>query len=119
MAASEWMQALVHIDVDELRAVLDLVAGDFQSAVEISATISLRKRAEPVMFVRSPILTKFISGLSVNASSPESRNRLGFSGTLRGGSPAVTSAKARICAGVVPQQPPTILTSPSRANSSM
>ncbi len=35
----------------------------------------------------------------------------------RGGSPATASASARMCAGVVPQQPPTIFTNPDRANS--
>ena len=36
---------------------------------------SLRKRAEPVTLVRSPTLTKGISGVSVKASRPDSRSR--------------------------------------------
>ena len=42
--------------------------------------MSLRKRAEPVTLVRSPTLTKGISGVSVKGSSPESR----ISGSLLG-----------------------------------
>ena len=41
---------------------------------------SLRNRAEPVTLVRSPILTKGISGVSVNASRPDSRSRGGICG---------------------------------------
>ncbi len=39
--------------------------------------------------------------------------------TLRGGRPSTAAAIARICSGVVPQQPPTMLTKPLRANSPM
>ena len=80
--------------------------------------ISLRKRAEPVTLVRSPTLTKGISLVSVNGSSPESRISGSSSGTRRGGYFATVAAMARMCSGVVPQQPPTTLSRPSRANSS-
>ena len=40
-----------------------------------SASISRRKRAEPVTFVRSPTTTKPVSGSMTNGSSPEKRGR--------------------------------------------
>ncbi len=79
--------------------------------------ISLRKRAEPVTLVRSPTLTKGISGVSVNGSRPDSRRSRGGSGIGRGALPATASAMALIWAGVVPQQPPAMLISPAEANS--
>src|SRR5262245_24861197 len=79
--------------------------------------MSLRKRAEPVTLVRSPTLTNGISGVSVKASSPERRSRRGTSGILRGGLPSTARTMAAMCSGVVPQQPPTMLTSPASANS--
>jgi hypothetical protein len=73
--------------------------------------------AEPVTLVRSPTLTKLISGESTQGSSPDRRVYGGsFAGT-RGGTPATACAIARMCAGVVPQQPPTRLSRPARANS--
>ncbi len=83
------------------------------------AVISLRNRAEPVTLVRSPTLTNGISAVSVNGSRPESRISGSTTGTCRGGYFATTSAMARICSGVVPQQPPTTLIRPSRAKSSI
>jgi hypothetical protein len=73
--------------------------------------------AEPVTLVRSPTLTNGMSLVSVNGSRPERRIRGAISGTCRGALPATASAMARMCAGVVPQQPPTTLTSPASANS--
>jgi hypothetical protein len=35
------------------------------------AWISFRKRREPVTFVRSPIMTKFVSGRTTSGSRPE------------------------------------------------
>ena len=88
------------------------------SAAEKSpAVISLRNLAEPVTLVRSPTLTNGISAVSVNGSSPERRSSGAMSGILRGGLSFTASAMARMCAGVVPQQPPTILTRPALANS--
>ena len=88
------------------------------SAAEKSPLVtSLRNFAEPVTFVRSPILTNGMSPVSVNGSSPDRRIRGGISGIGRGALPATAAAIARICAGVVPQQPPTTLTRPASANS--
>ncbi len=50
-----------------------------------------------------------------NGSRPENRGRPDGSGTLRGGSPSTARTIACVCSGVVPQQPPTRLTSPSSA----
>jgi hypothetical protein len=76
-----------------------------------------RKRAEPVTFVRSPIMTKPVSGVIVNGSMPLKRGRRCLSGTSLGGCPRTASTIETTCSGVVPQQPPTRLTSPSAANS--
>ena len=58
-----------------------------------------------------------MSGVSVKGSRPESRNCGAISGTSRGVKPGDTLGDGWICAGVVPQQPPTILTRPDSANS--
>ena len=79
------------------------------------ASISRRKRAEPVTFVRSPTRTKFVSSVITNGSRPlKLVARLG-SGSRRGATPSTAAEIARTCSGVVPQQPPTTFTSPSRA----
>ena len=69
------------------------------------------------MLVRSPTLTKRLSPVSVNGSSPDRRIAGATSGGTRGALSATASAMARMWAGVVPQQPPTRLTSPLAANS--
>ena len=79
--------------------------------------MSLRKRAEPVMLVRSPTLTKRLSSSIVNGSRPERRIAEGTVAGRRGGCWTTASAIAEMCAGVVPQQPPTMLTKPASANS--
>ena len=63
-------------------------------------------------------MKKLLSSRIVCGSSP--LNRLGrgngaSSGKGRGAIPFTAAASAATCAGVVPQQPPTRLTSPSRA----
>src|SRR6185436_3148972 len=81
------------------------------------ARISFENLGEPVTFVRSPTLTKFVSGLMVSASIPLKRVKDSALGGTRGGTPRHVSAMALICAGVVPQQPPTILSHPFPAHS--
>ena len=77
--------------------------------------ISLRKRAEPVTLVRSPIIWKLESGRISSGSSPlkrvTGRSRCAAAG-IAAAHPPTASAMARMCSGVVPQQPPTMLTSP-------
>ena len=92
------------------------------------------KRAEPVTFVRSPMWMKVASvslvaeassaalrtaaHAAANGSSPDSRS-VGFDlrDLARRRCRATASAIARMCAGVVPQQPPTMLTRPACAHS--
>ena len=85
------------------------------AATRSPSLISLRKRAEPVTLVRSPTLTKGMSGDSVKGSRPDRRIIGGMVGRARGALPRTASAMARMCSGVEPQQPPTTLTRPSSA----
>ena len=67
---------------------------------------------EPVTFVRSPIMMKLLSGRSVSGSRPLKRVSGSMRGRVRGGLSATASAIARMWAGVVPQQPPTMFSQP-------
>ena len=82
-----------------------------------SASISARKRAEPVTFVRSPIITKPVSGPISNGSRPLKRVPAALRRDGAAAGRATAAAIAAMCSGVVPQQPPTTLTRPSSANS--
>ena len=81
------------------------------------ATMALANRGLPAMFVRSPTFTNVISSVSVKASRPDRRSRGSRGAGARGGTPATASAIARMCSGVLPQQPPTTFSRPARANS--
>jgi len=72
----------------------------------------------PVTLVRSPTLTNRVCSSTFSASRPDSRIFASITGGWRSGRPATLSAMARMWSGVVPQQPPTTLTKPARANSS-
>ena len=81
-----------------------------------SSRISFANFREPVTFVRSPTFTKTLPGWGIaTASRPDSRVFGSISGGCRGGRPATASAIAFTWAGVVPQQPPAMFSSPSRA----
>ena len=54
-------QALVHVDVDDLRAIGDLVARHIERGCVIALRDQLPELAEPVTLVRSPTLTKGMS----------------------------------------------------------
>src|SRR5687768_10726789 len=54
---------------------------------------------------------------TTSGSSPESRSAWAACGSMRGARPRTALAIAAMCAGVEPQQPPTILTQPFAANS--
>ena len=82
-----------------------------------SASISRRNRREPVTLVRSPIITNPVSGPISKGSRPLNLVRATGAGTWRGRRPATLAAICAMCSGVVPQHPPTMLTSPSAANS--
>ncbi len=69
------------------------------------------------MLVRSPTFTKRLSSAMANGSRPDRRS----AGTTTAGSrrsrPSTAWAIAAMWAGVVPQQPPRMLTKPASANS--
>ena len=69
------------------------------------------------MLVRSPTFTKRLSSVIVNGSRPDSRMAGATSAGSRRSLPSTACAIAAMCAGVVPQQPPTRLTKPASANS--
>ena len=69
------------------------------------------------MLVRSPTFTNRLSSVMLTGSRPDSRIAGSGSTGVRGVSLPTASAIASMCAGVVPQQPPTMLTSPLPANS--
>ena len=82
------------------------------------ASTSFANLGEPVTFVRSPTLTKFESGRITSGSRPESRvRRLDLRPHARRHARARPRRSRRMCAGVVPQQPPTTFRKPARAHS--
>ena len=80
-------------------------------------SMSRRNRRDPVTLVRSPIITNPVSGPIAKVSRPLKRVRGGSAGSGRGVIPDTAVAICVMWAGVVPQQPPTMLTSPAPANS--
>ena len=83
--------------------------------VKSSASISRRKRAEPVTFVRSPISTKPVSGPISNGSSPLQRGRRRGSATVRGARRLDRGARSRACARASSRSScPTMLRKPGR-----
>ena len=79
---------------------------------KFSSLINRAKRAEPVTLVLSPTFTNRDSGVIVKASRPLNLQAGVMVGALRGATPFVTLASSAMCAGVVPQHPPTMLTNP-------
>ncbi len=69
------------------------------------------------MLVRSPTLTNSDDSSTFSGSRPDSRSAGATSAARRGSTPLAAVAMAAMCSGVVPQHPPTMLTSPSPANS--
>lgn len=51
-------QAFIHVDVDNLRTIFDLVARDLDSGFIVAGKDQFLNFALPVTLVRSPILTK-------------------------------------------------------------
>ena len=74
-------------------------------------------RCEPVMLVRSPMVTNPLSGVISNGSSPLKRVCGTGAGSSRGARSAITALICLMCSGVVPQQPPAALRNPLSANS--
>ena len=69
------------------------------------------------MLVRSPTLTNSDSSVTVTGSRPDSRSARSTSTGVRRSLPSTARAIAAMCAGVVPQQPPTMLRKPASPNS--
>ncbi len=128
---------LVHVDVDDLRAILDLLAGHRQRLVELAVQDHAREglgaghvgaladvdeqrvvvngerlEAGQAHRARGQLLVGHVVGLRAQAASRY------WPGQVRGVLLATRWAIAAICSGVVPQQPPTRFTSPEVANSS-
>ena len=61
--------------------------------------MSRAKRREPVTLVRSPTLTKSVSGPMSSGSRPARRVRRSTPGTWRGGRPRTAAAMAAMCSG--------------------
>ena len=99
---------LVHVHVDELGAVFHLLAGDFERLLVVSLADEPGENApSPPRWCARPRSRTPVSGPMFNGSRPLRRQRGGISGMRRGAKPSTASLIARMCAGVVPQQPPT------------
>src|SRR5690606_33309911 len=116
--------ALVHVDVDDLGAVFHLLARDGERRLVVLRLDQLAefRRAGDVGALADIDEDRKIGKLAhaadaVKGSRPERRSAGGITGILRGFRPRTLSAMARIWSGVVPQQPPTMLTSPASAHS--
>ena len=108
---------LVHVDVDDLGARLDLLAGDVEGrgvvllgdqaaeagrARDVRALADVDEEAVPVDDAR------------LEAGEPQRPRHVGgHAGACRPGAAAI----AAMCSGVVPRHPPTMLTRPAVANS--
>ena len=87
------------------------------ASANLSSLIKRLNFAEPVTLLRSPTFTNRLSSSILSGSKPDKRIAVLISGNLRGAMPCMASAKALICSGVVPQQPPTMFTKPLSAHS--
>ena len=100
-------------DVDEQRIVADeqrLEAGQAHDAGHGQRSAATAVATVNGILLSEPRLLR-ANGRQATASAASS------TGTCRGGSDFTASAIARMCAGVVPQQPPTMLTKPLCAKS--
>jgi hypothetical protein len=73
----------VHVDVDDLRAVFDLLPATASAASYSPLRISLENFGEPVTLVRSPMLTKRVRAQHQRLESAEARVALGFGENVR------------------------------------
>ena len=105
---------LVHVHVDHLGAALHLLARDLERRPRSRPSrMSLRELARAGDVGPLADVDEELSGPMVSGSSPLSRSRGSGRGALAAARrPRTASAIARMCAGVVPQQPPTMFTSP-------
>ena len=110
-------QRLVHVDVDHLGAVLDLLPGDLDGLVVAAVQDEPREGARagdvgPLADVDEQRIGPDVERLEAGQARPrlERRDRRAAA------RPATAAAIARVWSGVVPQQPPTRLSAPSRAS---
>ena len=89
------------------------------AAVKSPFLMRRRNRAEPVMLARSPMFTNRASSSITSGSRPARASAFLAAGGVRGAALEARSAKARMCSGVVPQQPPTMFTKPRSMKSPM
>ena len=111
-------QALVHVDVDDLRAVLDLIARDGERGGVVAGGDELAKarRAGDVGALADIDERDFRRQRErFEAGQPQPRRHARESAAAS--CPRRRAAMARMWSGVVPQQPPTMLTRPAAANS--
>ena len=110
---------LVHVHVDELGAVRDLLPGDVDRLVlgaggnqprELPGAGDVRPLADIDERVARPAGSRAGQGRTAGSCRPAR-------GSARGGRPATASAIAATCAGVDPQQLPATFSSPWRAHS--
>ena len=111
---------LVHVHVEDVRAALDLLARHGERALVVAREDELRELRRPGdVRPLADERERLPRGGACTARGRERRVRRSAAGIRRGGSPCTASAIARMCAGVVPQQPPTMFTQPSRAKPPM
>ena len=111
-------QVGVHVHVEEVGAAAHLLERDLDGA-RVVVRLDQRAEARRAGDVR-PLADHHEARVRADLErleAAEARARARRFGTCRGVRPLVTSAMALTCSGVVPQQPPTMFTSPSRANS--
>ena len=105
--------------------LISIICAPFSTCCNATATASSNlpsmikrlKMAEPVTLLRSPTFTNKVFSSMVSASKPERRQATFLGSIVLGLTPSTDSAIPLICAGVVPQQPPTIFKNPERAHS--
>ena len=108
----------VHVDVDDLRAVLDLLLRDRERFLVLPAEDQLRelRRAGDVRAL-ADVHEIRLRRLRECFHAAEPQARVRSFGNFAGAMPRTASAIALMCGGVVPQQPPTILRKPASAHS--
>ena len=106
--------ALVHVDVDDLRAVFDLLAGDVKRLFIffLADQAGEAARAGDVGALADVDEVEF-AGDYQRLQPAEAQCRCAVSGPGAGAAPSTASANSLMWAGVVPQQPPTMLSKPS------
>ena len=119
IAALRVEHRLVHVDVDDLRAVLDLLARDSTAprrSRRRGSSLRERARAGDVGALADVDEERVVADVE-RLEAREAHACARSSAPRAAAAPCTASAIARMCSGVVPQQPPTMLTKPLCANS--